>query len=46
MTMGFRQADPKAFADLKPGDSVHFEFRRGGPMDWGARVRASPGGAK
>ncbi len=34
MTMGFGKADPKAFADLKPGDSVHFEFRQGGPMDW------------
>jgi len=30
MTMGFRRADPKAFADVKPGDSVHFEFKKQG----------------
>lgn len=34
MTMGFGKADPKAFADVKPGDTVHFEFRPGGPMDY------------
>lgn len=34
MTMGFGKSDPKAFPDLKPGDSVQFEFRQGGPMDY------------
>ena len=34
MTMGFGKADAKAFPDVKPGDSVHFEFRRGGAMDY------------
>jgi Cu(I)/Ag(I) efflux system membrane fusion protein len=30
MTMGFGKPDPKAFADVKPGDTVRFEFREGG----------------
>lgn len=34
MTMGFGKADPKAFPDVKPGDTVHFEFRKGGPLDY------------
>jgi Cu(I)/Ag(I) efflux system membrane fusion protein len=34
MTMGFGKADPKAFPELKPGDTVHFEFKKGGPMDY------------
>jgi Cu(I)/Ag(I) efflux system membrane fusion protein len=34
MTMGFGKADPKAFADVRPGDQVHFEFKKGGPMDY------------
>lgn len=34
MTMGFGKADPKAFADVKPGDTVQFKFRQGGPMDY------------
>lgn len=34
MTMGFGKADAKAFADVKPGDQVRFEFKKGGPMDW------------
>ena len=29
MTMGFASR-PKAFADVKPGDTVHFEFKEGG----------------
>lgn len=32
MTMGFSKPDPRAFADVKRGDSVRFEFREGGPM--------------
>lgn len=34
MTMGFGKPDPKAFADVKPGDQVHFEFKKGAPMDY------------
>jgi Cu(I)/Ag(I) efflux system membrane fusion protein len=34
MTMAFGKTDPKAFPDVKPGDTVHFEFRQGGPMDF------------
>jgi Cu(I)/Ag(I) efflux system membrane fusion protein len=30
MTMGFGKPDAKAFADVKPGDTVRFEFREGG----------------
>ncbi|MBI3345752.1 MAG: efflux RND transporter periplasmic adaptor subunit [Burkholderiales bacterium] len=30
MTMDFRRADSKAFADVKAGDSVHFEFKKQG----------------
>jgi len=34
MTMGFGRPDPKAFADVKPGDTVHFQFRQGGPAGY------------
>jgi Cu(I)/Ag(I) efflux system membrane fusion protein len=30
MTMGFAKPDPKAFADVRAGDTVHFRFREGG----------------
>ena len=30
MTMGFGKADPKAFADIKAGDAVRFEFKKQG----------------
>jgi Cu(I)/Ag(I) efflux system membrane fusion protein len=30
MTMGFAKPDPKAFADVHPGDTVHFRFKEGG----------------
>ncbi|TXI24893.1 MAG: efflux RND transporter periplasmic adaptor subunit [Roseateles sp.] len=30
MTMGFGKADPKAFPDVKPGDTVRFEFKKKG----------------
>jgi membrane fusion protein, copper/silver efflux system len=30
MTMGFDKPGPKAFPDVKPGDTVHFEFRKKG----------------
>jgi Cu(I)/Ag(I) efflux system membrane fusion protein len=29
MTMGFAKPDPKAFADVHPGDTVHFRFKEG-----------------
>ena len=34
MTMSFGKPNPTAFADIKPGDTVRFEFRKGGPMDY------------
>ena len=34
MTMGFSKPDPKAFADIKPGDTIRFEFKKGGSMGW------------
>jgi Cu(I)/Ag(I) efflux system membrane fusion protein len=46
MTMGFGKADAKAFADVKPGDQVRFEFRKGGPMDWELVTVQKSGGAK
>ena len=33
MTMGFDKPSPKAFSDVKAGDTVHFEFRKKGE-DW------------
>lgn len=44
MTMGFGKPDPKAFPGVKPGDTVRFEFRRGGPMDY-ELVTVQPAGA-
>jgi Cu(I)/Ag(I) efflux system membrane fusion protein len=34
MTMGFGKPNAKAFADIKPGDTVRFEFTKGGAMDY------------
>lgn len=34
MTMGFSKPNAKAFADIKPGDRVRFEFRQGGPLGY------------
>jgi len=34
MTMGFAKATPEAFPDIKPGDTVRFEFREGGPTGY------------
>lgn len=34
MTMGFGKPDAKSFQDVKVGDSVRFEFRKGGPMGY------------
>jgi Cu(I)/Ag(I) efflux system membrane fusion protein len=44
MTMGFGKPDPKSFPGLKAGDSIQFEFRKGGPMDWEV-VKVQPAGA-
>lgn len=46
MTMGFGKADPKAFAGVKPGDTVHFEFKKGGPLDYELVSVRRLGGAK
>jgi Cu(I)/Ag(I) efflux system membrane fusion protein len=46
MTMAFGKPDPKAFADLKAGDRVHFEFRKGGPLDYELVSVHRLGGAK
>lgn len=34
MTMGFGKAKPTDFPELKPGDDIQFEFKKGGPMGW------------
>lgn len=34
MTMGFGRPDAKAFEDIKPGDTVRFEFKKGGAMGY------------
>ncbi|MCY1243082.1 Copper binding periplasmic protein CusF [compost metagenome] len=34
MTMGFAKASPNAFPDIKPGDQVRFEFKKGGPTGY------------
>ena len=46
MTMGFGKPDAKAFGDVKPGDQVHFEFRKGGPTDYELVAVHRMGGAK
>lgn len=46
MTMGFGKADAKAFTDVKPGDQVRFEFKKGGPLDWELVSVQKNGGAK
>lgn len=45
MTMGFGKPSPTAFADVKPGDEVQFEFKEGGPSGYElTAVRHSRGG--
>ncbi|MGJ7530215.1 efflux RND transporter periplasmic adaptor subunit [Variovorax sp. GB1P17] len=34
MTMGFAKTAPDAFPDIKPGDTVRFEFKEGGPSGY------------
>lgn len=46
MTMGFGKPSAQAFADVKVGDQVRFEFKKGGPMDWQLVSVQKLGGAK
>jgi membrane fusion protein, copper/silver efflux system len=46
MTMGFGKPDSKAFADVKQGDTVHFQFRKGGPLGYELVAVHRMGGAK
>lgn len=46
MTMGFAKPNPKAFADVKPGDTVHFEFKEGGPSGYELTSVHNMGGSK
>jgi Cu(I)/Ag(I) efflux system membrane fusion protein len=34
MTMGFAKPDPTSFADVRPGDTVRFQFKEGGPSGY------------
>ena len=47
MTMGFGKPDANAFPNIKPGDTVHFEFKEGGPSGYELlTVHRMAGGAK
>ena len=47
MTMGFSRPEPKAFADIKVGDTVRFAFTQGGPMGYILQsVQKLPAGTK
>jgi membrane fusion protein, copper/silver efflux system len=46
MTMGFGKPDAKSFADVKPGDTVHFEFHQGGPLGYELLAVHRMGGGK
>jgi Cu(I)/Ag(I) efflux system membrane fusion protein len=46
MTMGFGKPNAKPFADIKPGDTVRFEFKKGGAMDYELVSVKRVGGAK
>ncbi len=46
MTMGFGKPDAKAFADIKAGDTVRFEFKKGGAMDYELVSVRRAGGSK
>jgi membrane fusion protein, copper/silver efflux system len=46
MTMGFGKPEPRAFADVKAGDTVHFEFRKGGSAGYELTAVHRLGGAK
>jgi Cu(I)/Ag(I) efflux system membrane fusion protein len=44
MTMGFSKPDPKAFPEVKAGDTVRFQFRQGGPLGY-ELLTVQPAGA-
>ena len=44
MTMGFGKPNPQAFPDVKPGATVTFKFKQGGPMGY-ELVAVTPTGA-
>ncbi|MDQ6881939.1 MAG: efflux RND transporter periplasmic adaptor subunit, partial [Pseudomonadota bacterium] len=46
MTMGFGKPEPKAFPDIKPGDTVDFEFRKGGAIGYELLTVQKPAGTK
>ena len=46
MTMGFGKPNAKAFADVKPGETIRFEFKKGGAMDYELVSVQRLGGAK
>lgn len=46
MTMGFGKSGPKAFADVKVGDTIRFEFREGGPAGYELLSVQRTGGGK
>jgi Cu(I)/Ag(I) efflux system membrane fusion protein len=47
MTMGFSKPEPRAFAEIKVGDTVQFEFREGGAMGYELRsMQKLPAGTK
>ena len=46
MTMGFGKPDAKAFADIKRGDTVRFEFKQGGSKGYELVSVQRVGGAK
>ena len=46
MTMGFGKAKPTDFPELKPGDDIQFEFKKGGPMGWELLSVQRPGAKK
>ena len=46
MTMGFGKPEAKSFADIKPGDTVRFEFRQGGSKGYELVSVQRAGGTK
>jgi Cu(I)/Ag(I) efflux system membrane fusion protein len=46
MTMAFRKPGPQSFSDVRTGDTVHFEFKPGGPSDYELVSVHRTGGAR
>ena len=46
MMMGFGKPDAKAFADIRPGDTVQFEFMQGGAMGYQLQSVRKTGSAR